>query len=239
MRLIGVSLVFCAVLLLGERAHAQAQPLTVECTGSPIDDWPAQLSLLDDRVLCRAAEFDIRIEVTGINRILNTFTSDSTNIIETFRRYQQAADTVQPVSMQVAEFSPNVLEYYLRDGNGDRITALHRQFIWTRNYGSRSPLWSRDTVVAYGASQAFRCGHAVVDGEPGVPARCMAARTVVVCDSFHDIRPGVRGQVRYPVLTAQSYGAEASLAMLNGFEAIAQVLEDLQTEILTYTCADG
>ena len=64
----------------------------------------------------------------------------------------------------------------------------------------------------------------------------MAARTVVVCDSFHEVQPGVRGQVSYPVLTAQSYDVPSSIAMLNGFEAVAQVLEDMQTEILRQTC---
>ena len=48
----------------------------------------------------------------------------------------------------------------------------------------------------------------------------------MVCDSFHDIRAGVRDQVNCRVLTAQRLGPEASLAMLNGFGEIAQVLED-------------
>ncbi len=240
-RLKRLRLILSALLLMLGAAgsvHSQTEPLIITCNGSPIDDWPAQLSLLDDRVLCRASGFDIRIEVTGINRLRSPMTGDGTHIITTFRRYQDASDTVQPVTMHVAEFSSNVLEYYLRDGDGDRITTLHRQFVWTRDFTPRMPHRRRDTVVAYGASQSFRCGHASVDGSPGAPAHCMAARTVVVCDSFHDIRPGVRGQVRYPVLTAQSYGLEASVAMLNGFEQIAQVLETMQTEILTHTCTD-
>ncbi len=224
------------LLFLAIPALAHGQELTIDCTGSPVDDWPAQLDIRDDRVLCRAREFDIRIEVTGINRLRAPVTGDGTNIALTFRLYRQDEGVVQPVTLHVAEFSSNVLEYYLRDGDGNRITQLHRQFVWTRDFTPQAPHRRRDTVVVYGASQAFRCASELSDGEPGPPARCMAARTVVVCDSFHDVRPGIRGQVSYPVLTAQSYGVAASNAMLNGFEAVAQVLEDMQTEILRHTC---
>lgn len=223
-------------MCLAVPAQSQEPDITFDCTASPIDDWPAQLDIRDQRILCQATAFDIRIEVTGINRIRSPMTGDGSHIARMFRLYQEASDTVQPVTMHVDEFSPNVLEYYLRDGNGDRITQLHRQFVWTRDFTPGGLHRRRDTVVAYGATQSFRCGHQPVNGQPGPPARCMAARTVVVCDSFHDLQPGVRGQVRYPVLTAQSYDVPSSIAMLNGFEAVAQVLEDMQTEILRQTC---
>ena len=223
-------------MCLAVPAQSQEPDITFDCTASPIDDWPAQILITDDRILCQATGYDIRIEMTGSNRISDHLTGDGSHIAYMFRLYQEASDTVQPVTMHVDEFSPNVLEYYLRDGNGDRIIQLHRQFVWTRDFTPGTPEMRRDTVVAYGATQSFRCGHRPANGQPGPPARCMAARTVVVCDSFHEVQPGVRGQVSYPVLTAQSYDVPSSIAMLNGFEAVAQVLEDMQTEILRQTC---
>lgn len=64
----------------------------------------------------------------------------------------------------------------------------------------------------------------------------MAARTVVLCDSALSYLGGPRVAL-FPVLTAQSYGPDASHAMLTGFEDTAQVLERMQTEILDHLCA--
>lgn len=65
----------------------------------------------------------------------------------------------------------------------------------------------------------------------------MAARTVVLCDSYHTNPVNDVRRVTFPVLTAQSFGPDASHAMLTGFEDIAQVLERMQTDILDHLCA--
>lgn len=130
----------------------------------------------------------------------------------------------------------------MRDGEGQRIVETFRHFVWFRSVRPREPDRARDTVVVYGASQSFLCGNGWRDieagsEEPGLLVNCRAARTVTVCDSWHD-RFAVRS-VQYPVLMVESNGPEASWAMMQGFEAIAQVVEDMQTEILTQSCSDG
>lgn len=138
---------FAALTALSGPANAQAQSLEIICTASPLDDWPAQRLITDDRILCRAEGYDIRIEMTGTNRILSHFTSDGSHIFRTFRTYQQDERAVQPVTLHTLEFSDNVIEFYLNDGDGVRISNLHRQFIWSRDMSSGSPFRRSDSAV--------------------------------------------------------------------------------------------
>lgn len=233
-----LAVIACALLTAGH-AKAQIPELDVQCTASPTDDWPDQMSRLDDRVLCRVEGYDIRIEMTGINIRLGIFISDTSDIFNTYRRYQNNYDFPQPVTLNSEDFSENVVEFYLRDGNGSRIMTLHRHFVWTRDLTLRLNHNLGGTSVVYGASQSFRCGYrqVEVDGVVGPLGTCIAARTVVLCDSWHfNPHSGTRF-VRFPVLTVRSNGPDASRAMMEGFDQIAQVLEGMQTEILTRSCA--
>jgi hypothetical protein len=210
----------------------------MRCTASPVDDWPDQLSMRDTRVLCEGVRHDITIEVQGINRIRFSQISDLSMIVAIFRSNQDETALQQPISLATAEYNSNVIEFFMVDADGNRARDFRRMFVWTRESFPTGPDRLRDTVAVYGASQTIMCNYRLIEGEVGFPVDCMAPRTVVVCDDFHNQLSGQRGQVRYPVLHARSHGPEASAAMLANFEPIAQILEDMQTEILTETCGD-
>lgn len=227
--------IMAAVLLPMGPATAQSSALDIQCTGSPLDDWPDQLQIQDRRILCRADGYDITIEVLGQNRTIERHTQDLSFFFRLFELYLEG-DSPQPITIHTEQVAEHLIEIFMRDGRFERINNTFRHFIWFRNIRPREPGYTRETILVYGASQAIRCGHVAEGQVPGEPVRCRAARTVTVCDSWHD-RFAVRS-VRYPVLMVESIGPEASWAMMQGFEAIAQVLEDMQTEILTQSCSD-
>ena len=233
-----VFFILATCLAFPSTAVAQSDPLDITCTGSPLDDWPDQLLITDQRILCRAEGYDITIEVLGLNRTIERHAQDLSAFFRLFELYLEG-HSLQPITIHTAQNAENLIEFYMRDGRDQRIVETFRHFVWFRNVRPREPDHLRDTVVVYRASQSFLCGNAWRDiepgsEEPGALVNCRAARTVTVCDNWHN-RFSVRS-VQYPVLMVESGGPEASWAMMQGFEPIAQILEDMQTEILTHTC---
>lgn len=233
-----VKIILGLALLMGASCGAVAETnesLSISCSRSPVELLEESRSVIGNQVLCEAVGIDIQIDLIGGNRVSIGRTGDLTWALNLGRIVASRVEGSEP-EIIVRPMTDTVWDVRVSDAQDGELANARRFVVWIRDYDDLG-VSRRDFATLFGGYQVFTCSGSLESAEIDTLGRCLTFVTARVCDSWHEIGYGIR-RVSYPTLAVRSANNEASERLLQNFEQVRQILEEMQDAILQFSCEE-